>query len=205
MYFGLKQPFANWPQHVDIDGKDINALPDYDVSYFKDFHEIIQEEIVEEKDLAMMGILNAIGIGKGAPYNPDKKMKAVFDDAAKEALKYLIELNHNIANKPYYQDRTWTTITPSGCLETGYSWVFPTYISLENLGEYFQPIFSIVKNFGAATFYLRNAKDKNGKWQLALFLRSPKNRADIFARGVWLLDYQFCLWWYSFLIFFSLL
>ena len=151
-------------KHVDTYGKHINALPEFDASFFEDFHKIIQEEIVEEKDLAMMGLLDAIGIRKGAPYDPDQEMKEVFDAAAKETLQYLIGLFHNVANTRFYEDRTWTTITPPGRQETEYSWVFPTYISLENRGAYFQPIYSSVKNFGAATWYLSNAKDKDGNW-----------------------------------------
>lgn len=151
-------------KHVDTYGKQINALPEYDASYFKDLHEIIQDEVVLQQDLAIMGLLDAIGIRKGQPYNPDKELLTTFDAAAKETLQYLIEQFHSVSNVKFYEDRQWTTIAPPGRLETDYSWVFPTYIALEDRGAYFQPIFSSVKTFGAATFYLSNAKDKDGNW-----------------------------------------
>lgn len=151
-------------KHIDTYGMKLNALPDFDAGYFEDLHEIIQQEVVLEQDLAFMGLLDAIGIRKGLNYAPDKKLLDVFDSAAKEALQYLIEQFHNISNVKYYEGRQWTTIAPPGRLETDYSWVFPTYIALEDRGAYFQPIFSSVKTFGAATFYLSNAKDSNGNW-----------------------------------------
>lgn len=151
-------------RHVDTYGKRINALPEYDASYFKDLHEIIQDEVVLEQDLAIMGLLDAIGIRKGLPYNPDKELLATFDAAAKETLQYLIEQFHSVSNVKFYEERQWTTIAPPGRLETDYSWIFPSYIALEDRGAYFQPIFSSVKTFGAATFYLSNAKDEDGNW-----------------------------------------
>lgn len=151
-------------RHIDVFGKNLNALPDYDGSYFNDLHEIIQEEFVEEKDIAMMGILNAIGIRKGMPFNPDAKRKALLDQAAKDALQYLIDLYHNKMLSPYYEGRKWTPITPPGILETDFSWVFPTYIALEERGTYFQAIFSTLKTLGAATFYMITSKDGDGKW-----------------------------------------
>jgi hypothetical protein len=151
-------------KHIDVFGKNINALPAYDGSYFKDLHEIVQEEFVETKDIAMMGILNAIGIRKGMPFNPDAKRKALFDRAGKDALQYLIELYHNKMLSPYYAGRQWTPITPPGIRETEYTWVFPTHVALEERGTYFQAIFSSLKTLGAATFYMITSKDGDGKW-----------------------------------------
>lgn len=151
-------------KHVDIFGKDVNALPEYDATYFEELHKIIHEERVLEQDKAIMGLLNAIGIRKGQPYKPDAATQAVFEKAAEDTLQYLITLFHEEKNKPFYEDRTWTPIRPSGANETGYSWEFPTYIALEERGAYYQPIFSTVRNFGAATFYLANAKDSRGQW-----------------------------------------
>ena len=151
-------------RHIDVFDKNLNALPDYDGSYFKDLHEIIQEEYIEEKDIAMMGILNAIGIRKGMPFNPDAKTKAILDRAAKDTLQYLIELYHNKILSPYYEGRQWTSIGPPGIRETEYTWVFPTYIALEERGTYFQAIFSSLKTLGAATFYMITSKDADGEW-----------------------------------------
>jgi hypothetical protein len=75
---------------VDTYGKSLNALPDFDASFFKNLHEIVQEEVVLEQDLAIMGLLNGIGIRKGMPYDPDKETLTIFDSAAKDALQYLV-------------------------------------------------------------------------------------------------------------------
>lgn len=64
----------------------LNALPDFDGSYFEDLHKIIQEEVVLEQDLSIMGLLDAIGIRKGLDFGPDEAMRVFFDAAAKESL-----------------------------------------------------------------------------------------------------------------------
>ncbi len=41
-----------------------------DETVYTELNEIIQEEVVEEQNLAMMGMLSRIGIQEGAPFNP---------------------------------------------------------------------------------------------------------------------------------------
>ena len=45
----------------------MEGTPVMDESIYTELNEIIQEEAVEEQNLAMMGLLNKIGIQKGQP------------------------------------------------------------------------------------------------------------------------------------------
>ena len=52
---------------------------------------MLEEELVEDQNLAMMGLLARIDVRKGEPYEPDAKVQAIFDKAGPEALQYMLE------------------------------------------------------------------------------------------------------------------
>ena len=58
---------ANPPEnnYIDIYGKVMEGTPVLDETIYAELDEIIQEEVVEEQNLAMMGMLKSIGIRKG--------------------------------------------------------------------------------------------------------------------------------------------
>jgi hypothetical protein len=151
-------------QYVNLYGKMVNAIPTYDASFFERLHGLIQEEAVDEKDHIMMGMLKTLGIEKGVPYKVDPKCKAIFDQAAKEALQYMIELYHTRAIPPFYEGKKWTSILPAGTLETKFSLQFPTYSDYESHGILYYAVTTSVEFYGAASFYLSVAKDAQDRW-----------------------------------------
>lgn len=88
-------------RYIDIYGKPMEGTPILDETVYSELNEIIQEEVVEETNLAMMGLLNHIGIRKGMPFQPDAKMKKIYAVAAAEALQHMIEQYHRVLN-PYF-------------------------------------------------------------------------------------------------------
>jgi hypothetical protein len=56
---------------VDLYGKLLEMTPVLDGSIYREIHEMLEEELVEEQYLAMMGLLVRIGIKKGEPFKPD--------------------------------------------------------------------------------------------------------------------------------------
>ena len=49
-----------------------------------------------ERDLAMMGMLESIGIEKGKPFDPDEKTKRILERAISDAYDYMQDLFVNI-------------------------------------------------------------------------------------------------------------
>jgi hypothetical protein len=66
-----------------------DTLPRYDISYFYDLAEVVNEEPVQERDLAMMGMLDSIGIKKGQPFEPDAEMTKILESAVNDAYDYM--------------------------------------------------------------------------------------------------------------------
>ena len=151
-------------KYVDIYGKLNEMTPVLDGGIFAEIHKILQEEIVEEQNKAMMGLLARIGIKKGAPFKPDAKTQAVFDKAGPEALQYMLEQYHRFLNPWKYKNKKWSVLAPPGNYETDFSYEFPNYFDYHARGALFYAIISTVKNYGTATYYLDIAETPDGKW-----------------------------------------
>jgi len=158
---------ANKPpknKYVDIYGKIMEGTPVLDQTIYAELNEIIQEEVVEEQNLAMMGLLNKIGIQKGKPFKPDEKAKAIYSKAAPEALQYMLEQYHRYLNPWMYEGKKWSVLIPPGVVETDFSYEFPSYFDYHARGSVYYAVISSVKNYGSATFYLDNAETADGEW-----------------------------------------
>ena len=151
-------------KHVDGYRKRVHAIVDYDASYFDNLHEILQQEYIEEKDLAFLGLAESIGIRRGFPFKPDDTARKVFDSAAKEAHQYLIKLFFDERGPMFYDDRQWFTLNFPGTVETEWGYTYPTFVDLDTRAALYYGIFSSVERLGAGTFYFVGAKDTTGAW-----------------------------------------
>lgn len=67
---------------MNITGKSYNTVAPSDYSYFEALNNIIQKEPIEALGSESRGLLAAIGIVKGKPFNPDERMKRLLSEAA---------------------------------------------------------------------------------------------------------------------------
>jgi hypothetical protein len=151
-------------KYVDIYDKNVEMTPVLDGNVYAKLHEIIQEETIEEQNLAMMGLLRRIGIQKGVPFKPGAKAKAIYAAAAPEALQYMIEQYHRHLNPWMYEGKKWSVLNPPGVIRTGFTYEFPNHFDYHARGALYYAIISSVKTYGTATFYLDCAEDKDGNW-----------------------------------------
>jgi hypothetical protein len=149
---------------VDLYDKPLEMTPVLDGNIYREIHEMLEEEPVEEQNLSMMGLLARIGIRKGEPYSPDAKMQAIYDKAGPEALQYMLEQYHRYLNPWMYEGKKWSSLTPAGDIETDWSYEFPSYFDYHARGALYYAIITSVKNYGSATFYLDLAETPDGEW-----------------------------------------
>jgi hypothetical protein len=149
---------------VDLYGKLLEMTPKLDGSIYQEIHEMVNEEVVLDRDLAMMGLLARIGIKKAEPFEPDAKTQAIFDRAAPEALEFMIEQYHRALNPFVFEGKKWSALVPNGSRETDWSWEFPSYYDYHARGALFYAIITSVKNYGTATYYLDLAETPDGEW-----------------------------------------
>ncbi len=149
---------------VDLYGKLLEMTPKIDGSIYREIHEMIQEEVVLDRDLSMMGMLARLGIKKGEPFKPDAKLQAMFDKAGPEALQLMIEQYHKVLNPWFYEGKKWSVLVPPGAAETELTYEFPSFYDYHARGALYYAVISSVKNYGSATFYLDLAETPDGEW-----------------------------------------
>ncbi len=149
---------------VDLYGKLLEMTPKLDGSIYREIHEMIQEEVVLDRDLAMMGLLARIGIKKGEPFKPDSKLQAMFDQAGPEALQFMLEQYHRDLNPWMWEGKKWSMLVPTGAGETEWTYEFPSYYDYHARGALFYAIITSIKNYGTSTFYLDCAETADGEW-----------------------------------------
>ena len=135
-------------KHIDIYGKSIHAIVDYDATYFGKLQQILNKEIIEEKDLAILGILNAIGIRKGGTFKMDASQKKVFTAAASEAHQYVMKLFFETLPPAFYADKQWTTLNYPGSVATQFSYVQPSFVDIDTRGAMYFGVFSSTERLG---------------------------------------------------------
>jgi hypothetical protein len=108
-----KKETAKPMQFPDASGVPVNMLFPSDGRYFEMLSRFIDSEVVEPADVDWRGMLAAIGIIKGQPFNPDARTKAILDSAAKTGFKTTKVLAFDIfptqvSAARVYEDRQWT-------------------------------------------------------------------------------------------------
>jgi hypothetical protein len=151
-------------QYVDLYGKLLEMTPVLDENIYREIHEFVEEEPVEELNRTMMGLLSQIGIRKGEPFEPTENQQAVYARAAPEALEYMIDQYHRVLNPPFYKGKKWSSLLPPGFAETDLTYEFPSFYDYNARGALFYAVITSVKNYGAATFYLDLAETPDGEW-----------------------------------------
>ncbi len=67
---------------INVSGKTMNTILPNDYTFFEKLHGLIQNEPNDYLGAEAKGMMAAIGIEKGKPFNPDARMKAILTDAA---------------------------------------------------------------------------------------------------------------------------
>lgn len=150
-------------KHIDIFDKPINGLVPFDETYFEQLNELLQEERIEEKDLTFLGMLESIGIEKGMPYSPTKKQLDLFKAGAKDAEVYLRDSYLERAAGKYYDDRQWTNAVPTSGVMSFMDWSFPSHVNYDQRGAAYFGFYTSFRKLGAASFYLKVARDDKGE------------------------------------------
>jgi hypothetical protein len=156
-------------QFVDTTAKGMDAtlLPWEDnIQFWQVLHRVIEAEPLVPQFLAMHGLLSELGIGKGDPFNPDPRMTAILEKAAKAARdQMLVSAFDSVRpDRINWSDRKWEWIglvPGSAQFETGNG------LDLEARDRWFaQAIVTSPAMFnraaGAGSLYWLSARDSSG-------------------------------------------
>ena len=99
-----------------------NMLYPQDGSAFDMLARFIEHEYADPADMEMRGMLAALGIEKGKPFNPDARTRELLDKGAKTALPHghaiIYEPLAIVPNALWWKDRRWGNVFPGNATFT---------------------------------------------------------------------------------------
>jgi hypothetical protein len=138
----------------DASGVPVNMLPISDGSVFNRLKQLVDREGSNLADADWLGMLAAIGIVQGQPFNPDPHTRAILDCAAKTAYKMsrVIGFQETVNGRSFrvYPDRRWINPMadaapghPSGALDLSGRRIPEGYRDLDARLWYFTNYYSV--------------------------------------------------------------
>ena len=98
-------------RYIDAYPRAWRTLPAYDIGFFESLARTVDQEPIQTKDAAMVGMLGTIGIRKGAPFLPEGRLVRALEQAVKDARR---QMEHyfetpGLGVAPYRPDGHWVT------------------------------------------------------------------------------------------------
>lgn len=139
--------------------------PPRGMAYWERLHEILNREVVEERDRLFMALLRRVGITKGSPFEPTQDQRRILEEAALvgEAMAKAGDLAKR-STEPYWSGARWKLalgLDPSQRQET--------YDELDERAEWFYEAVStsagmVTTTPGLGSVYHASYEDSDGDW-----------------------------------------
>jgi hypothetical protein len=151
---------------VPVNGRPWTSAQPTNADYFKMVAEALNAEPVQTRDRVIYGMLSSLGIEKGKPFNPDERMKKIFDEAA---MVGELTARANAYDKRFSGSVVWK----------GKKWEYANMVELNQEDSNYTQLdqraswfYEAIGNstgmqgriLGFGQVYLETSKDKAGKW-----------------------------------------
>ena len=107
------------PHFVDLSGLQYNTVHANDFSFYEELNAVVQSEPADAFNPELVGLWASIGIKKGKPFAPDKRMKQILAEAAAvgNATARALSFRPRSREPYFYEDRQWYTAFVGGSHE----------------------------------------------------------------------------------------
>ncbi len=139
--------------------------PPRGMAFWERLHEILNREVVAERDRFFMAMLKRVGIEKGKPFNPDPRQKKLLEEAALvgEAMAKANDLAKR-STKPYWKGANWKIALGLDPTQRQ-----KNYDELDERAEWMYEAVTtsagmVTTKPGVGSIYLASYADKDGDW-----------------------------------------
>ena len=154
---------------VSLSGKDADLLTNEGFAYFETLARYINENPPREQDMAMLGMLETLGIVHGRPFKPDERMKKILTEGAivgramAKTLAYVPRVPNDILYA-YPGERRWKKIFFSDP-----TFHEPEYMAIDLRSKYAFEAIGTAKSMvvsvpGQGSQYIGLYQDTDGDW-----------------------------------------
>jgi hypothetical protein len=177
-------------KYVSMAGKEANMLTNEGFAYFESLARYINENPPRQQDMAMLGMLETLGIAHGQPFKPDARMKMILTEAA--------QVGRAMAKTVAWQPRTAKDILYPYPGKSHWKYIFisdptfhtPDYMAIDLRTRYTWEAIGTAKAMtvavpGHGSQYIGTYQDTGGNWlsgEHTYKIRLPK---DVPANMFW--------------------
>jgi hypothetical protein len=154
---------------INISGKEADFLTNEGFAFFESLARYINENPPRAQDMAMLGILETLGIAHGRPFEPDARMKKILTEAAK--------VGQAMAKTMAWQPRMPKEVLYAYPGKRHWKYIFfgdptfhtPDYMAIDQRSKYAFEAIGTAKSMvvavpGQGSQYIGTYMDSNGKW-----------------------------------------
>lgn len=147
-------------------GKRVNMMYPVDSTYWSKLKALVDYEPVSAIDPELRGVLAAIGIIKGHPFNPTVKQQELLQKAVTTAPRMILalrQLGRSDERNRYYNDRQWENAWAGATAE----WFQDSYLDINQRATYFAVAYSsapamVMRTINAGSKYPVAYRDAKG-------------------------------------------
>jgi hypothetical protein len=149
-------------KYVDMVDTIWDTVPRFDESFYTSLARMLNEEPIQPRDSAMMGMLLTIGIEKGKDFKPDEATQTALRAGAQEAHAWLMDRLVTFGS-PYWPGSNWDIPVPPSAVKSGFTWETEGILDVDARGIAFYSFFCPPKKLGAGQSYLVTFVDAMGQ------------------------------------------
>jgi len=175
----------SWPV-VPAGEQPWSQTPRTGMDYWKTINQLVQEDVVDERDRFMMEHLRFLGIEKGKPFQPDARQKAILEKGA--VLGAAMAKANNYAKRfepPFWKGTHWKhaiTVSPSQRAEN--------WDQFDERASWFYEAVTVSKAMltqtpGVGQRYIVTYQDKDGNWLTGEHTYKLHIPANVPAKQFW--------------------
>jgi hypothetical protein len=149
-------------KYVDMVDTIWDTVPRFDENFYTSLARMLNEEPIQPRDSAVMGMLLTIGIEKGKDFKPDEATQTALRAGAQEAHAWLMDRLVTFGS-PYWPGSKWDIPVPPSAVKSGFTWEAEGILDVDARGIAFYSFFCPPKKLGAGQSYLVTFSDATGQ------------------------------------------
>lgn len=148
------------PHFIDMADKSFAGITAYDVRFYTLLAQMVAEEPVDEHDVAIMGQLITLGIGKNRMFNPDAAAQKMLEHSLQEAHEFMIA-GFKATGALWWPERKWRFPANKEVMQSKLTFVHDERLLLDERAYTFFAAYAAPLN-PSANLYLKVFEDKDG-------------------------------------------
>jgi hypothetical protein len=148
------------PRFIDMVDRRFEAIPPYDAGFYASLARMVAEEPIKERDLAVMGQLRSLGIGKDLRFEPSVRITGILERSISEAHAVMLD-GFSKEGEIWWPGRRWRLVATHEILKSKATFLMSDRVMVDERAFVFFGAFGGTHN-PPPNLYVKTFEDKEG-------------------------------------------